>query len=187
MPTRANPAYPARWVKREVLRDGTEVLLRPIKSSDAGAEVAFFNGLSDHTRYQRFMMAVHELTPEMVKHFTDVDYQREMAFVATQGNAGGENGETEEIVGIVRYVARGKVCEFAVAVADAWQHRGLGTLLMKRLMRYARRRGHKVMQGSTFSTNTEMIDFAQKLGFSTHIDPDGPTSTLLRRKLPLRG
>ena len=182
MPNRASPTYPARWAKHEVLRDGTPVLLRPIKSADATAEVVFFNRLSDHTRYQRFMMAVHEMTPEMVKHFTDVDYQRDMAFVATQG-AGAE----EEIIGVARYVARGKVCEFAVAVIDEWQHRGLGTLLMKRLMRYARSRGHKVMQGSTFSTNTAMVDFAQKLGFTTHVDPDGPTSTLLRRKLSLRG
>ena len=182
MATPPKSSYPVRWVKQELLRDGTFVTLRPIKSTDAAAEVSFFNNLSDHARYQRFMMAVHEMTPEMVKHFTDVDYQRDMAFVAVHGKEA-----TEEIVGVARYVARGKVCEFAVAVIDEWQHRGLGTLLMKRLMRYARNRGHKVMQGSTFSTNTAMIDFAQKLGFTTHIDPDGPTSTLLRRKLPLRG
>lgn len=182
MATRDKSLYPTRWVKRETLRDGTLVTVRPIKSSDAAAEVAFFNSLSDHARYQRFMMSIHEMTPEMVKHFTDVDYQSDMAFVAVHGE-----GATEEIVGVARYVARESVCEFAVAIVDAWQHRGLGTLLMKRLMRYARNRGHKVMQGSTFSTNTAMIELAQKLGFSTHSDPDGPTSTLLRRKLPLRG
>jgi acetyltransferase len=186
MTRRAPPKYPARWVKRETLRDGTEVTVRPIRSSDAAAEVAFFNDLSDHTRYQRFMMAVHELTPEMVRHFTDVDYERDMAFVATRGAPTEDNPDAEAILAVARYVARDRVCEFAVAVLDDWQHRGLGTLLMKRLMRYARSRGYKVMQGSTFSTNTTMIDLAQKLGFTTHIDPDGPTSTLLKRKLPLR-
>jgi acetyltransferase len=186
MSKRAPPKYPTRWVKPESLKDGTAIVVRPIKASDAATEVAFFNQLSDHTRYQRFMMAVHELSPEMVKHFTDVDYEREMAFVATRAAPTEERPDAEEFLAVARYVGKDKTCEFAVTVQDDWQRRGLGVLLMKRLMRYARSRGYKVMQGSTFSTNTAMIDLAQKLGFSTHIDPDGPTSTLLRRKLPLR-
>ncbi len=179
MATTAAAPYPSRWVKHVMLRDGTPLVIRPIKPSDAAGEIAAFNQLSDHSRYQRFMIAMHELTPEMAAHFTNLDYQNAMAFVATpQGS--------DSIVGVARYFGKGKTCEFALTVLDDWHGRGLGSLLMMELMRYARRRGFRIMQGSTFSTNLPMIELAQKLGFSTHFDPDETTSTLLRRKLPIR-
>lgn len=176
--------YPSRWVRREVLDDGSSLVLRPSRPDDETALIAAFDKLSDQTRYQRFMRAMHELPPAMARQLLDVDYKRSMALVAETAPSNAD--EQPELVGVARYAGKGKECEFAIVVADAWQGRGLGKRMMRLLMRYARRSGFKTMVGSTFSTNINMIEFMQRLGFSTHVDPDGATSTLLKRKLPLR-
>ncbi|MBL8518697.1 MAG: GNAT family N-acetyltransferase [Betaproteobacteria bacterium] len=175
------PLDPSRWVRRETLADGAEVIIRPLRAEDAARGIAAFNELSEHARYQRFMRAVNELSPDMLRELMKIDYRRTMAFVA-EATA----GESPPLVGIARYAGRGKSCEFAIVLADAWQGRGLGSRLMRPLMRYARRAGFKTMTGSTFSTNTPMIELAHRLGFRSTVDPDGASETLLARKLPLR-
>ena len=93
--------------------------------------------LSAETRYFRFMDTLRELTPQMLVRSTQIDYDREMAFVATVP----EDGREAE-VGVARYVANpdGESCEFALVVADDWQRKGLGRRLMGQLIDVARAR-----------------------------------------------
>ena len=91
------------------------------------------------------MNALRELNDAMLHRFTQIDYDREMALIAVVC----ENAlETE--IGVTRYIvsARGKSCEFALAVADAWQHRGVGSILLCNLIDAARARGLKTMKWS---------------------------------------
>lgn len=98
-------------------------------------EQAFLSGLSPESRYFRFMGTMRELTPQMLLRFTRIDYDRELAFVATVQE---DARETE--IGVCRYVANpdGESCEFAVATADGWQRRGLGRRMMRHLIEAAR-------------------------------------------------
>ena len=131
---------------------------------------AFFAGLSEQSRYMRFMQHLSELTPRLVQQFTQIDDTREMALVALDETSG-----DEAIVGIARYVAqseKGESAEFAIVLADAWQGYGLGRALMEILIEGARRRGLRRLVGSILAVNTPMRALATARGFAVHPDPD---------------
>ncbi len=170
---------PPQPVRRHRL-DGVEVTLRPIRREDAAMETAFVRQLSDQSRYQRFMGTVRELPEAKLRELTDVDGVRHVAIVAT---AVIEGRETE--LGVARYVvdASGRRCEFAIAVADAWQHSGLAGLLMARLVDIARSRGLEAMEGSVLAANVAMLHFARQLGFEVLVDADDATTRRVVRRL----
>jgi acetyltransferase len=145
--------------------------VRPIRPEDAAAEVAFVAGLSDESRYLRFMYHLHELTPQMLARFTQVDYDRELALIALAGEL-----RAEKIVGVARYVANPdrESAEFAVVVADAWQGRGLGRALMGKLIASAKRRGFRRLVGTILGINASMLKLAGALGFRLRTDADDP-------------
>ncbi|MGD9709176.1 MAG: GNAT family N-acetyltransferase [Halothiobacillaceae bacterium] len=159
----AIPPYPAHFAHRATLSDGREILLRPIRPEDAELEQAFVRGLSEESRYLRFMRAIEELTPEMLVRFTQIDYDREMAFVALFE----KDGQQEEI-GVARYSVEpdGESAEFAVVVADAWHGLGVGTLLLETLIESARQRGVRELIGEVLPRNRSMLALADRLGFS---------------------
>jgi L-amino acid N-acyltransferase YncA len=159
--------YP-RW--SETLRDRSHVLIRPLEKSDVAAERKFFEELSPDTRRFRFLGQVAGLNDSMTERFANVDPGREMAFVAV---AHDENGR-ERIVGVSRYrtAARGLKCECTVTVSDAWQKKGLGTLLTRHLIDVARSEGFRSMYSIDAAENTVMSDLASFLGFRTQVDPD---------------
>ncbi|MDM7322752.1 MAG: GNAT family N-acetyltransferase, partial [Gammaproteobacteria bacterium] len=111
----------------------------------------------------RFMRALEELTPEMLMRFTQIDYDREMAFVALSE----KDGQQEEI-GVARYSVEpdGESAEFAVVVADAWHGQGVGTLLLEALIESARQRGVRELIGEVLTRNRSMLALADRLGFS---------------------
>jgi len=164
--------YPSRLVAEWRAADGARVVMRPIRPEDAEIEQAFVRKLSPESRYFRFMDTIRELTPQMLVRFTQIDYDREMAFIAVtrEGNA-----ETE--VGVARYVTNpdGSSCEFAIVVADDWQRRGLGRRLMTQLIEVARARGLARMVGHILATNRGMVTLAASLGFNVAESPDDPT------------
>lgn len=161
--------YPAELVTDGTLRDGTPFLLRPIRPEDAEMEQAFVRRLSPASRYFRFMGAMRELTPSMLARFTQIDYDREMAFVAVQRN---ETGENE--IGVARYISNpdGTSCEFAIVVDDTYQRRGLGRIMMQRLIAVARARGLTMMTGYIVTDNDGMLKLCSGLGFTIHHDRD---------------
>lgn len=164
--------YPSELEQRFTLRDGTRVLIRPIRPSDRQIEMEFVQKLSNESRYFRFMGALRELSDAMLSRFTQIDYDREMALIAISC----ENDQETE-VGVVRYVVSpdGTSCEFAIAIADAWQHRGLGSALMSGLIDAARTRGLQVMEGIVMSSNHKMLGLMTALGFDIESVPGDPT------------
>jgi acetyltransferase len=163
--------YPVELETTVTLRDGMPLRVRPIRPEDASAERAFVAGLSDESRYRRFMYHLHDLTPEMLARFTQVDYDRELALIALDGKA-----RDEKIVGVARYVANpdGESAEFAVVVADAWQGRGMGWALMRKLIASAKHRGFHRLVGAVLGINAPMLALMRDLGFRLQIDSNDP-------------
>jgi acetyltransferase len=167
--------YPADLATEATLPDGARVMLRPIRPEDAELETDFIAALSPETRRLRFQSALRSLTPAMLARFTQIDYDREMALVAI---APAEGRERE--VGVARYVRMpdGRTCEYAIVLADAWQARGLGRVMMSRLIEVARDRGLATMIGEVLASNEAMLRLCRELGFVATRDPDDP---LMRR------
>lgn len=162
--------YPAQLETRVTLAGGAKVLLRPIRPEDAALEQAFIATLSPATMRLRFLAALRELTPEMLARFTQIDYVREMALIAIDEATGRQ-------VGVVRYVTMpdGRSCEYAIVVADAWQGKGLGRVMMARLVAVARERGLKSMVGFVLSDNVSMERLCTSLGFASEPEPGEPS------------
>ena len=137
-------------------------------------EQEFVRHLSDDSRYFRFMGSLRELPKKKLKLFTEIDYQRHMAFVATILNEG-----KELEIGTARYAATDKpeTCEFAIVIDDAWQGSGVGGQLMYALETAAREQGFKIMEGIVLAANYKMLKFARQLGFKCHHAP-GESDTL---------
>ena len=161
--------YPADLVTRETLGDGAQLLLRPIRPEDAALEMEFVDGLSAESRRFRFQSALRGLTPQMLARFTQIDYDREMALIAVDSGKG-----VDRQVAVARYIRLpdGRSCEFAIAVADGWQGRGLGRRMMARLIEVARDRGIETMVGWVLAGNRGMLEMVSRLGFETIPDPD---------------
>ena len=172
--------YPLQLVKDVSLEHGDAITIRPIRPEDAGIEAEFVRNLSEESRYYRFMGPLRELTPQMLSHFTRVDYDRHMALIAVTR----VNGKENEIA-VARYIISdaGSSCEFAIVVADAWQHRGVGTYLMRALMDAAHGRGLHTMFGEVFSSNQKMLDFVRGIGFHTTADPSDARLMRVEAKL----
>jgi acetyltransferase len=145
------------------LRDGSTVILRPIQPEDAEALQATFLRLSPQSIYYRFMSHKKVLTDGEAQHLAEVDYYTRMAFVAIFEE---ESGPV--VVGVSRYAlldpAQPELAESAVVVADDFQHRGLGGVLLDRLVRYARTQGVRYFRGIILLENQRIIDIATKAG-----------------------
>jgi acetyltransferase len=162
--------YP-RMLVREVEVKGGRVLLRPIRPEDAEAEKRFISRLSPRTSYLRFHAPIRELTMERLVRYTQIDYDREMAFVAID-----TADEQHEIRGISRYTCNpdGRTAEFGVIVEDAWQGRGLGHVLMQAIESTARVRGLAELIGLVLKDNDEMGQLMRRRGYVPHRDEEDP-------------
>lgn len=163
-----------------LLADGRQVTVRPIRAEDAPLEAEFVRHLSRESRYYRFMVSLNELSQAKLKYLTEVDQDHHMALVAMEIREG-----VEVEVGVARYVVApaSTRCEFAIAVADAWQGSGLSGILMGALIHHARARGLTEMEGFILSANHKMLRFARQLGFSLHRDTDDWDTIHVERKL----
>ena len=162
-----------QWTEK--LADGTHVIIRPIRKEDAALERAFIRRLSPESRRLRFLGQINEASDELVRALTDIDYRRDVAFVALVHR----DGEKREI-GVARYGTNedGTVCECAVTVADEWRSRGLGVTLMRHLIDVARSRGIRSMFSIDEADNAGMRDLAKFLGFKRTRDPDDATQVI---------
>ena len=163
--------YPVRLISTWQPPEGELVTLRPIRPEDAEIEQAFVRSLSPESRRFRFMDTLRELTPAMLVRFTQIDYDREMAFVATIQRDG-----KEVEVGVCRYITNpdGVTCEYAIVIADDWHRRGLGRRMMAQLIEVARRRGLQAMVGHVMASNRGMLELCQELGFEIAESTDDP-------------
>jgi RimJ/RimL family protein N-acetyltransferase len=157
-----------QWTSQTRTRDGAPFCIRPLRSDDRTREIAFLDSLSERTRYFRLQIASKVFSPNLIDLLMDIDYDRRMAFVATVGD-----GDAEQFIGVARYGGAdepGEV-ELGVAVADAWQGRGVGQLLAQELMRFARHRGFRRMSAIVLPENHDMLTLAMSLGFRAKYDP----------------
>jgi acetyltransferase len=155
--------YPADLIDVVRLRDGRRVLVRPVLPQDEELTSAFFRRLPQRARYDRFMAPMPHLPPELVKRFTNVDYRSHVALVAEIFTGGHET-----VVAEARYAcgADPAEAEFAVSVAEAWQGRGLASLLLGKLLCRAAEAGLTRMVGETLASNATMLHLARKAGFT---------------------
>jgi acetyltransferase len=172
--------YPKSLERELLLRDGTRLLVRPIRPEDAEAERRFVARLSPQTLYMRLHAPARELSVEQLMRFTQIDYDREMALVAVDGQSDGE------IRAIVRYtrLADGENAEFAVTVEDSWQGRGLGSAMMQAIEQCAHDRNLAGMFGYVLSENEAMYRLMAARGYSARRDEED--SRVIRFELRLR-
>jgi acetyltransferase len=153
------------------------VLLRPIRPEDAPAHVAFFSALSPEDVHFRMFGMMRELSPGQLARFTQIDYAREMAFIATRkGNDG-----RDETLGVVRVLADPDNIEgeFAIVVRSDLHGQGLGRLLMGCLLDYCRSRGLARVRGTALAANVRMHALARACGFQLGAGADGTVEMML--------
>jgi GNAT superfamily N-acetyltransferase len=144
---------------RLALRDGSEVIVRPIRPDDRDAIEAAFERLSEQSRYQRFMTPIDELSPSQLSYLSDVDHHDHEALVAFDPESG-------DGVGVARFVRLddGTSAEAAVTVIDEWQGRGLGVALCNLLAERARDEGVTKFKAMLLASNDQMHDVLASLG-----------------------
>jgi acetyltransferase len=162
-------AYPSEWqldFKTETLGN---VRIRPIRPEDASLYQTFFSNVTVDDRRLRFFGAGRKITDAFVAQLTQIDYAREMAFVAIARDTGA-------LLGVVRLVVDPSYAsaEFAVLVRSDLKGRGLGRSLMDHLITYARSVGLRELHGVTLAGNHAMLKLSSGLGFVASPQPDDP-------------
>lgn len=170
----------AAWSEAWTLSSGEQVTARAIRPSDAKIEQAFVHDLSPESRYSRFMGDISQLSPEMLDQFTHIHYPHDLALIVTIP----EDGVEREIA-VARYItlADSTACEFAIVVADAWQHHGIGHRLMRALIGFARAGGLARMEGYVLAMNRGMLELMHSLGFACGPSAEGPQVRLVSMDL----
>ncbi len=155
--------YPNQYESPWMLRDGTPVLLRPMRPEDEPLVFDFLQKCSDDTLYFRYFRLIKNWTHEMLVRFTQNDYDREIGLMAV-----GQPPGPEVMMGVSRLVmdADRQTAEFAIIVADPWQGKGLGPRLVQGAIDIARDQGVKRLYADVLPQNQPMLDLAKRLGFA---------------------
>ncbi len=161
--------YPDELVEHWTARDGERQIIRPIRPEDAEQHGAFFSRLSPQDIRFRFFSAMRELSREQMARLTQVDYDREMAFIAVRE----ASGETVAVARLVCDSAEPEG-EFAVVVQSDMKGKGVASHLMQRLIDWARGRGLRAIVGLVLADNAPMLAFVRHLGFSLRRMPEEP-------------
>jgi acetyl coenzyme A synthetase (ADP forming)-like protein len=148
-----------------ILRDGRSIYIRALRSDDRQHLLDLFSRLSPRSVYFRFFRFKQWLTEAELAQFTDLDFDKEAALIAAF-----REGEQERILGVGRYSALParegpRQAEVALAVADAFQGKGAGTLLLEHLAVIARRNGIAEFRADVMEENERMIDVFTCIGF----------------------
>jgi len=181
--------YPSDRESEWPMRNGNRYRIRPLHPHDAQMLQALVRGLSQESRYFRFISSMRELPDRLLARFTLIDYDREMAMVAVyperSANPTGDHTEAERIVGVSRYVTNPdkSSCEFSLLIADDFTGQGLGTRLMLSIIDVARSKGLTLMEGLVLSNNTAMLKLLRSLDFVIKPYEDDSTLRLCVRSL----
>jgi len=161
--TEAQP-YPEQLAHCQVIADGTQVFFRPVKVTDEDAMRDFFYSLSPESIYHRFFQPVKSMPHSRVMPMVSIDYDKDMALVATVEDIGGE-----KIVGVGRYMRSSKdekFAEVAFLVRDEWQNRGMGRALLTSLTEIAKSRGIEGFVASVLHDNKQMMGVFHASGYA---------------------
>lgn len=171
--------YPRELEECVRLKNGQQLLLRPIRPEDAQAHLHFVQNVSEEDLRLRFFGLVQNFDLTDMPKFTQIDYDREMAFVATQTIDG-----QAQTLGVVRTSTKpdNSSAEFAIMVRSDMKGTGLGSLLFEKMIRYCKSRGTRYLDGQTMPRNKGMIGLAKRFGLSvTH----NYEEELVEMRLPL--
>lgn len=166
--------------ERVLSRDGAELLVRPIQPRDREGLKQFVHDLSDESRYRRFMHSMKELSEADLTRLTELDHQDREALIALD--------DAGAIVGVARYFRhtdRPAAAEVAVTVGDEWQHRGVGTLLLRRLVVIAEQHGIDHFTALCFATNSDMLLLLRELDENIHRIGSGGGAIEVEVRLPV--
>ncbi len=163
-------AYPSEWMKDVEVAGVGPVRLRPIRPEDERLYHEFFQNVTPEDQRLRFFNAQPEISRKFLARLTQIDYAREMAFVALAKDTG-------KLLGVARFIAdpdytRG---EYAVLVRSDLKSRGLGWQLMQHLIAYAQSEGLEQLFGTVLTENTTMLHMCAVLGFTIKQEADDPT------------
>jgi GNAT superfamily N-acetyltransferase len=181
-------AYERGLARREsdaetvTLRDGSDVLIRPVRPEDKPLFAAGWERFGEASRYERFMGVKGRLSTRELAFFTELDQADHVALGAIDPVSG-------DGLGVARYVrepTRPETAEAAVAVIDAWQGRGLGTVLLRRLCARAREHGITTFTATLFTANHAMLRAFQRLG-EVHVRSLDAGSMVIDVELPVDG
>jgi RimJ/RimL family protein N-acetyltransferase len=142
------------------LRDGSRVLVRPIRADDKGMLADAFGRLSRQSRYQRFLGFKKELGLDELEYLTEVDHHDHEGLFGIDPASG-------EVVAVARFVrlrSRPEAAEAAIVIADEWQGRGLGTAVLRRLAERAREEGIHTFTATLLADNRSMVDVFGRVG-----------------------
>lgn len=169
--------YPSEWEARIDTPSTGPILLRPIRPDDVRLYDDFFARVTPTDTRLRFFAPKTELSHQFLARLTQIDYAREMAFVALD--------ETGRLLGVSRFMADPDFehGEYAVLVRSDLKGRGIGWALMSHLIDYARKAGLSQMFGYVLRENTTMLAMCRKLGFAIDSDPGDATQLLVTLRL----
>ncbi len=153
--------YPSQWQFYEQLRDVGAIQIRPVRPEDEHLYAKFFDAVTPTDRRMRFFAASNAADHTFLARLTQIDYAREIAFVAILQ-------ETNDLLGVCRFVTDPNLvdAEFAVLVRSDLKGKGLGWRLMRLLLDYGRAEGIKTLTGSVLAQNDAMLRICRELGFS---------------------
>ncbi len=170
--------YPKHLESTATARDGTLIAVRPVRPDDEPLLQDLFAHMSREDQRLRFFAPMRELSHSLAARLSQIDYDREMALIARH------NGAT---VGVVRYFADPDRlrAEYAIALRSDWKGRGVGYLLMNRIIEVAREAGIGELFGEVLHENKPMLDMCRVLGFSMTANPSDAALTTVRKPLAL--
>lgn len=154
------------------LKDGTAVVIRPIRPDDVDALLESFRHLSPQTIYQRFFTNLHELPPEMARSIASTDHVGRLALIAESGN---------EVIGVGRYERTNDpgVVELGLVILDEWQNRGLGRILLRETLRAGVRSGIRQFRAEVLAENRRMLHLLATEGEIIERRTEAGVTTLL--------
>ncbi len=170
--------YPRELEESTTLPSGRRVFLRPIRPEDEPAHYDLFSRLDPEDIRFRFFGLVRDFPHSEMARFTQIDYEREMAFIATV------NGKDKkpETLGVVRAIMqpRNNSAEFAIILRSDLKGQGLGRKLLEKMIRYCKMRGIRTLVGQVLEQNYAMLGLAEKIGFTRGRIQDGAVEVILR-------
>lgn len=169
--------YPEEFVRETRLKDGTPILLRPIKPEDEPMWHELLAQCSEESLWFRFRYVLKQTTHEMATRFCFIDYDREMAIVAEM-----ESDGKRQLAGVGRLVSDPdrSEAEFAILVGDPWQGFGLGSLLTDFCLEICSKWGIRKVVAETAANNSRMLDVFRHRGFT--LESDGSSDGVIVRK-----
>jgi len=162
--------YPFKYVKEVMLEDGKSAVIRPIRPEDEPLIYELFKALSEDTIMFRFCQRLTDMPHEKLVRYCQIDYDRELAFVAVIR----ETPEREKIIADIRAIKMPdlETAELAILVADEWQGHGIGTMLMEYCIEIAAQSGINVIYMEILKTNSKMLHLSQACGFKHASDEE---------------